>query len=144
MSMENQVMLLREPEIEPIDKVLENALGKEVFEVYQELLKIITNEFDLQYEWRFYKDGKSWLFKATHKKKTIFWLSIWDKFIRIGFYFTEKNRLDVLELPINEAVRTNFDQAKAIGKLIPLIFDIKRKEQLSDFREIVKYKKSLK
>ena len=142
--MENQVMLLREPEIEPIDKVLENALGKEVFEVYQELLKIITNEFDLQYEWRFYKDGKSWLFKATHKKKTIFWLAAWDKFIRICFYFTEKNRLDILELPINEAVRINFDEAKTIGKLIPLIFDMKRKEQLSDFREIVKYKKNLK
>lgn len=144
MNVENQIMLLREAEIEPTEKVLEQVLGKEIFNIYQETLKIITSEFDLQYEWRFYKDGKSWLFKAVHKKKTIFWLSAWRGFIKTNFIFTEKTRLGVFDLPISGEVKEKFDATNATGKFISLILDIEQEKQLNDFREIVKYKKSLK
>lgn len=144
MSIENQIMLLREAEIEPTEKVLENFLGKDVLIVYRELLKIVTNEFDLEHEWRFYKDGKAWLCKVVHKKKTIFWLSIWEKFIKTSFYFTEKTRSGIFDLPISGKIKEKFDNVESVGKLVPLIFDIEQREQLNDFREIVKYKKSLK
>lgn len=135
---------LNDPEIFPTDQVLENVLGKEVFQVYQKILTIIQNKFDLEYEWRFYKDGKSWLFKATNKKKTIFWLSVWDQLIKTSFYFTERTRNGVLELPINEKLKENISNAEDIGKLIPLVFDIDHEKNLDDFREIVKYKKAIK
>jgi hypothetical protein len=144
MPIENQIMLLREAEIKPTEKVLENSLGKDVLIVYRELLKIVTNEFDLEHEWRFYKDGKAWLCKVVHKKKTIFWLSIWEKFIKTSFYFTEKTRSGIFDLPISGEIKEKFDNVESVGKLVPLIFDIEQKEQLNDFREIVKYKKSLK
>jgi len=144
MSPESQVMLLRKVEIEPTEEVLENTLEKSVLAAYRELLKIITNDFDLEYEWRFYKDGKAWLLKAIHKKKTIFWLSAWDRSIKTNFYFTEKARSGIFDLPVNGEIKEQFDKAKAVGKLIPLTLEIERKEQLRDFREIVKYKKGLK
>jgi len=142
--MENQIRLLHDSEIEPTDKVLENLLGNEVSNVYQEMLKIILDEFNIQHEWRYYNDGKSWLFKATFKKKTIFWLSAWEGFIKISFYFTEKTSSGVLELPINNKIKEDFTNAVRSGKLIPLSIEIEQKEQLSDFREVVKYKISLK
>lgn len=144
METENQIMLLREAEIEPTDEVLEKVLGKEVFEVYRELLKDTSTEFGLGHEWRFYKDGKAWLFKATCKKKTIFWLSIWEKFIKTSFYFTEKTRSGIFDLPISGEIKESFSKTESVGKLIPLVFDIEQKKQLNDFRKIVKYKKSLK
>jgi len=144
METDNQIMLLREAEIEPTDQVLEKALGKDLFEIYRELLKNISTEFGLEYEWRFYKDGKAWLFKATFKKKTIFWLSVWEKFIKTSFYFTEKTCLGIFNLPVSGAIKDTFDKTKPIGKLIPLILDIEEKEQLNDFQEILKYKKNLK
>lgn len=144
METEKQIMLLREAEVEPTDEVLEKALGKEVFEVYRELLKDISNEFGLEHEWRFYKDGKAWLFKATCKKKTIFWLSVWERCVKTSFYFTEKTRSGIFDLPISGEIKESFDKTEPVGKLIPLIFDINQKEQLKDFREIVKYKKSVK
>lgn len=143
MEPENQIMLLREAEIEPTDEVLKKALGKEVFEVYGDLLKDISNEFGLEHEWKFYKDGKAWLFKATCKKKTIFWLSIWEKFVKTSFYFTEKTRSGIFDLPISGEMKESFDKTEPVGKLTPLIFDMNQKEQLKDFREIVKYKKSI-
>ncbi|MDR2083454.1 MAG: DUF3788 domain-containing protein [Bacteroidales bacterium] len=143
MNTENQIKLLSNPEIEPTNEVIENVLGKNIFEIYTDILNTIS-KLDIQYEWRYYNDGKSWLFKATYKKKTVFWLSLWEGLIKTSFYFTEKNRQGISELSINKEIKENFNKVKTIGKLIPLIIDINKKEQLKDFEVIVKYKMSLK
>lgn len=137
-------MLLRDAAIEPTDEALEDALGADLFAVYRELTDTVANEPGMEYGWRFYRDVKSWLFKAVHKKKTIFWLSAWEGFIKTSFYFTEKTRRGIFDLPINPQIKEAFGKVEAAGKLIPIILDIDRKEQLADFREIVKYKKNLK
>lgn len=140
----NQTMLLREANIEPTKKVLENVLGKKLLDVYIELLNLTTNELGIEYEWRYYKDGKAWLFKAVYKKKTIFWLSVWDGFIKTSFFFTEKTRQGIFDLTISDEIKKGFSKAKPTGKLIALILDIDNIEQLNNFREIASYKKSLK
>ncbi|MFZ4726382.1 MAG: DUF3788 family protein [Paludibacter sp.] len=138
-------LLLRDSEIFPTAKVLENALGKECYDVYEELTKIITSaEFDLNPEWNFYKDGKAWLCKVIYKKKTLFWLSIWDKHFKTTFYFTDKTYHGVMELPIDEMIKQRFEQKTAIGKLIPLVLEIDKPEQLEDLKVIINYKKRLK
>lgn len=144
MKSDNETILLQEKEIEPTDKVLENALGKELFIIYQELIEIFTNEFSLGTQWRFYKDGKAWLCKIVYKKKTILWLSIWEGYIKTGFYFTEKTGTGVLELDIDNKIKAAFEEAKPVGKLIPLIMDINQEKQIEDLKEIIKYKKALK
>ena len=48
MSTNNDAILLREAEVEPTDIVLENALGKELFVTYQEVIGVLTNEFGLE------------------------------------------------------------------------------------------------
>ena len=138
-------ILLRDSEINPTNEVLENALGKNIFKVYEELIKIITDiEFELKPEWSFYKDGKAWLCKVTYKKKTVFWLSIWEKHIKTAFYFTEKTRFGIFSLKINEMIIQNFEVAKTVGKLFPLVINIDNQIQLEDLKEIIKYKMSLK
>jgi hypothetical protein len=144
MDSNNKEMLLRDEATEPTDAVLEQALGKELFGVYQELMSLAKNEFELVPEWRFYKDGKAWLCKIVYKKKTILWLSVWENFIKTGFYFTEKTRLGVLDLEIDPKLKDDFSDAKPIGKLLPLSVDIETKEHLEDLKAIIKYKKSLK
>ena len=144
MKTENKTMLFREEEIEPTENVLKNTLSKELFEIYSDLSNYITVELNMKYEWCYYNDGKSWLFKATHKKKTIFWLAIWEEYIRTTFYFTEKTRLDIFDLQISNEIKDKFNETKNIGKLFPLILDMDKKEQLNDFKEVVKYKKELK
>jgi len=140
----NQIMLLREESIKPSDNVLENALGIELYAVYLELMNIINNEFKLDAQWRFYKDGNAWLCKIVNGKKTIFWLSVWEGYIKAGFYFTEKTRSGILELEINKKIKEDFSEAKPIGKLLPLIVNIDSMEQLDDLRIIMKFKKELK
>ena len=144
MESDNGTILLRENAIEPTNEVLENALGKELFIIHQELIKIFTDEFSLEPQWQFYKDGNAWLCKVVYKKKTILWLSIWKDYIKTGFYFTEKTGIGVLELDIDNKIKEVFEVAKPIGKLIPLIIDINQQKQIEDLKEVIKYKKGLK
>lgn len=140
----NGSMVLRDGSIYPSDEVLKDELG-EVYAVLECLFSTITSEeYDLTYEWRYYKDGKSWLGKVQYKKKTVFWLSVWDGFFKISFYFTEKHREAIMALNISASIKETFSKEKPVGKLIPLFFEINTKEQLPDLFTVVYFKKNLK
>ncbi len=135
--------LLRDESIEPIADVLSTVISSELYAIYQQLIKIAETELDLQSEWRYYKDGKSWLCKFVYKKKTVLWLSLWETFIKVSFYFTEKTRSGIDELEIDESLKYELKNTASIGKLLPLIIDISSEEQLKDISTIIEYKKSL-
>ena len=138
-------MLLRDAGIFPSGKILEEALGKNIYNVLLSFLEAVTNkEYGLVIEWRYYNDGKAWLGKAVYKKKTIFWLSVWEGFFKTSFFFTEKHLEAIAELDISETIKDEFAKAKTIGKLIPMIFDVNEENQLDDLLTVVQFKKSLK
>ena len=91
-------------------------------------------------EWNFYNDGKAWLCKLVHKKKTMCWISIWDRYFKTTFYFTEKNTKDICALEIDRTVKENYLSAKPFGKLKPLTIDVKSKKTLSNIYTLMKYK----
>jgi hypothetical protein len=139
-----ETMVLKEPKVAPTKKVLENALGK-TYEVYEELMDTITGKsYELIPEWHYYNDGKAWLCKVQYKKKTVFWLSVWDHYFKMAFYFTEKNSKGIFELDINENIKKSFAEHKPFGKMLPLVLPINKKSQLKDALKIVEYKKRLK
>ena len=110
--------LLKDPAISPTKKVLENVLGKS-YAAYEELINTIQAD-NLLPSWNYYNDGKAWLCKVQFKKKTIFWLSVWDKYFKMGFYFTEKNCKGIFEMEIDEGIKKDFKEHKPVGKLLPL------------------------
>lgn len=139
-----ETQLLRNPEILPSEEVLQDAL-KNSFPAYNELIKAITsNTLGLMPEWHYYNDGKAWLCKVVFKKKTIFWLSVWEQYFKIVFYFTEKHCEGIASLPIDEVIKEQFSKSKPIGKLLPLIINITDGSQLNDAFKIIEFKKSLK
>ena len=99
-------MALRDAEIFPSDRVLKDTLG-DVYDVLESFLATITNEaYLLSFEWRYYNDGKAWLCKVQHKKKTILWLSVWEGFFKVSFFFTEKHLEAIAALDISESIKT--------------------------------------
>jgi hypothetical protein len=136
--------ILNDPEIFPTGKVLENVLVN-CYPVFELLInKVTTEPFGLAPEWRYYKDGHAWLCKVVHKKKTIFWLSVWDGYFKTTFYFTEKTGAGIAGLKIGDELKDTFSQNKHIGKLIPLTLSMHTTEQIDDLLRIVAYKMSLK
>ncbi len=137
-------MLLRDAEIFPSDRVLKDTLG-DVYDVLESFLATITNEaYLLSFEWRYYNDGKAWLCKVQHKKKTILWLSVWEGFFKVSFFFTEKHLEAIAALDISEAIKTELASTKGVGRLIPMIFNINNASQLEELLTVVRFKKTLK
>lgn len=135
-------LLLREQDIYPNHNVLQILLG-DVFNTYKELEALLIS-YGLILNWNYYKDGKAYLCKVTSKKKTVFWLSIWETYIKIGFYFNEKTSLGIYDLDIDQSIITSFDSTKHVGKFRQLIFEIRDNSQFDDLTKIITYKMSLK
>ena len=137
-------MLLRDPDIFPSEKVLQNALGESVHNVLASFLETITNEeYALSIEWRYYNDGKAWLGKVLYKKKSVLWLSVWDGLFKTSFFFTEKHLEKIAALDIAKTIKDEFAGAEPVGRLLPMIFDVSNQEQVKDLLTVVRFKKSL-
>jgi len=134
--------ILSDPDRYPDESVLKEAL-EERFNIYTSLLDtLLKPDFGLTPEWNYYKDGKSWLCKVIHKKKTVFWLSVWRGRFKTSFYFTEKNVEDIKALNIDDRIKQDFLNRKSIGKLIPLVIEVLDEYHLNDVLSVIEYKKS--
>ena len=139
-----ETQLLKEEHIYPGNDILKKALGNS-FNVYEELHTAVTSPgLDLVPEWRYYKDGGAWLCKVCHRKNTVFWLSVWDGFFRVAFYFTEKHRPAIEKLEISRNIKSDFAMSRAVGRLLPLVLMITSEEQLPDLLKIIEFKRSQK
>lgn len=136
--------LLNDPDIYPDEGVLSNTLGH-AYPVFNALMTKISGEpLVLVPTWRYYKDGHAWLCKVIHKKKTVFWLSVWEGHLKITFYFTAKTGTGIADLDIDKGLIQTFRKSKPIGKLIPLTIPVNRNDQIEDVLKIAAYKMSLK
>ena len=82
-----KTQLLTNPDISPSQDVLKDALGK-AFSVFEEMEAQLTQEgFALTFTWHYYRDSKAWLCKVSHKRWTVFWLSVWEGFFKTSFFF---------------------------------------------------------
>ena len=138
----DQKKLLIDPNVNVDNDLLKQCL-KDSFSAYLTLLNECSTLY-VNVEWRYYNDVKSWLGKAVHKKKTVFWLSIWDGYFKTSMYFNEKTRIGIDSLDIDPAVKERFTSVPSRGKFVPLIIDNDRDEQIVDLVELIKYKISCK
>jgi len=134
--------LLKDASISVNDDLLKMSL-KDSYNVYLTLLKECS-ALDVNVEWHYYNDVKSWLGKAVHKKKTVFWLSIWDGFFKISMYFNERTRVGIDSLDIDPVIKERYTCEPTKEKFIPMIFDNDCDEQIVDLVELIKYKISCK
>jgi hypothetical protein len=136
----NTDQLLKDPEDSLTPQFLRFSLGK-LYTVYEKLVtKLESEPFNATAEWRFYKDGGAWLCKITRNRKTVFWLSAWKAHLKAAFYFTEKSGEGVANLSIKKAHKLAYAAAPPIGKLKPLIMEIRTEAQLKDLFKVADYK----
>ena len=134
--MPNQLLL--DEAIYPSEDLMQAALG-DIYPAYQSFCEMLADE-QVAMEWRYYKDSKAWLCKCQHRKKTVFWLSIWEGHFKVAFFFTEAAYEGVKDLPFGEQPI----REKNVGKFVPIAMEMRAESQLGDLEQLVAYKKSLK
>ena len=75
--------LLKDMNEYPDDIVLSKYLGS-VKNTWDTFIDMLKEEYPLfSTEWRYYNDGKNWLFKVTKKKKTICWVALLEQYGKV-------------------------------------------------------------
>lgn len=128
--------------IYPDERVLSRLLGQS-YEVYTNLLELFQ-KYEMNYEWRYYHDGKAWLCKVQKKKKTIVWMSAWKGFMQATIYFPLRLLETVLALDISIDTKQNITNEKNVGKSKPCTFEARSNEMLIDFEKVMRLKISSK
>ena len=103
-----------------------------------------SNHPEFAREWRYYRDGKSWLLKVTQKKKTIFWLSIADGSFRTTFYFTDKARSALMASDISEELKDQFSSGKQFGKIKGVTVTYRSIRNVADAKALIGIKLAMK
>ena len=129
--------ILSDPSQFPTDKIIFSHLGK-AKALWQVLFRFIADAHpDFTQEWRYYRDGKSWLMKVQHKKKTVFWLSILKGAFRTTFYIHEKAEKLVEESAISQELKAQFRNAEGSGKLRGVRVVYKNKKDVESAKELI-------
>jgi len=138
--MENKI--LTDPLVKPEDCVLEAALGKN-YKLYTEFTGMIIDK-NINPEWHYYNDGKSWLCKLPFKKKNLGWLSIWDTGFKLTFFFPDKAMEGIYQLDIDDEIKNNARNMKPVGKSHPIVILVKNKKLIKNGLKILEYKMNFK
>lgn len=129
---------LGDESVYPDEQVLKSILGRS-YSAYLQLLKLYDDNGMIN-EWRYYKDGKSWLCKVQLKKKTIVWMSAWKGYMQAGIYFPVRLLDEILSLNISDETKDKIKSTKNVGKSKPCIFEIRNKKNLIDLETVMKFK----
>jgi len=105
---------LGDPDIYPSDEVLAVTLGPARAAFDAVLARTLESCPDAAFQWKYYRDGKSWLMNASRKKKTLFWLSADRLSFRTTFYLPSSTEDAVLGGPFPAATKDGF--AASAGK----------------------------
>ncbi|NQV35334.1 MAG: DUF3788 family protein [Phycisphaeraceae bacterium] len=126
----NEKPSLKDPDQYPTEEVIDSHIGnkKALWTLFFDTLH--EQHLDFSEEWRYYKDGKSWLMKVTRKSKTIFWLSVWKNAFKITFYFSDKAETLINDSDISDDMKKEFKDGKRFGKIRGLTIVFKYKKDI--------------
>lgn len=128
----------------PDDEVLGRCLG-EAKTTWDSFLALINEDHpSFSAEWRYYKDGKSWLYKVTKKKKTICWVSVRSGAFKVGFYFSDKAEELITASKLKKAYVEQFLHGKRYGKIRAVTVVVKKVADLKAISTLIGIKEQLK
>lgn len=117
---EKQNQVLTDKNVIPTEELIYSLIGyNKIF--WERIMKYAYEEYsDINGNWNYYNDGKRWLFKLAHKKKTLFWASVLDDTFRITFWLGDKAEQLVEDAVLPPAVKDEFRNAKKYGSVRPV------------------------
>ncbi len=124
----------------PDDSVLERHLGnaKEAWDSFGGFLE--DNYPEYSGEWRYYNDGKSWLYKITRKSRTICWVSVYPGKFTTTFYFPDRAESLIVNSTLRKKYIEQFVTARRYGKTRGLTVDVRKIADLSSTKKLIAIK----
>lgn len=136
--------ILGNKEIYPSDEVLASHIGDNM-EAWKKVLEHASENYnEITGEWRYYNDGKQWLYKLQYKKKTVFWAGVKDNAMRITFYFGNKAEPAIQASSLPFQVKDEYMAAKPFSALKPITLRLDESADTMVVFELIRIKTLLK
>lgn len=128
-------IVLTDPAIQPTDELIFEIIG-ENSKYWEALIEYLYEKhLNITEEWRFYNDGKSWLYKVVRKKQTLYWIGVIKDTFRVTFWFGEKAEPIIEASTLPESIKEEFRNAKRYGQLRAISVEVRSDD---DFANVVK------
>jgi len=136
-------LVLKDENQFPTEEVIFSYIGKSkvIWESFFEYIH--TNHPNFSEQWKYYKDGKSWLLKVTKKTKTIFWVSVIQNSFIIAFYFGDKAEPAISDSAISDKLKKQFKEGKRFGKIREITLLMNNKKNIEFAKELISIKVKL-
>lgn len=141
---DTEKLVLSDPDIVPDDKLIFSIIGNKKSFWIAIMDHVNDNYKDISSGWRYYNDGKQWLFKLTQKKKTIFWAAILEDTFRVTFYFGDKaeSLIDNSDLP--QKIKDDFKGSKRYGSIRVISMKMSDLTDIENAKKLISIKTKLK
>ena len=136
--------VLRNPEEYPADEVLRRHLGRAMASWQALMLFIAEHEPALSGEWRYYRDGKSWLYKATHKKLTLCWATVFRGKFKTTCYFPDRAEPAITESELSKTYIDQYLNGRRYGKTRAITVDVSKLADLKATKQIMELRLQVK
>ncbi|MCU0237433.1 MAG: DUF3788 domain-containing protein [Acidobacteria bacterium] len=135
---------LNDPKQFPNDQVLAGQLGKAkpAWIAFLALLKEKAPQ--LGSEWRYYNDGKSWLFKVSRQATAICWVAVWDKYFSVAFYLNARAEDLVRNSSLDLVLKREFLHPVEANKFRSIRVEVRTKSDLNAVEELLDIKLKVK
>jgi hypothetical protein len=137
-------IVLTDPSVQPTEELIFSIIGENSVYWEQLIEYLYETHFDITEEWRFYNDGKSWLYKAMRKKQTLYWIGVIKDTFRISFWFGNKAEPVILASSLPESIKEEFRNAKRYGQLRAISIEMRSPEDLGNAIKLIDLKVKIK
>jgi hypothetical protein len=137
-------MRLNDKNIIPTDELVFSVIGDRRV-LWQRILQYTSGiHSDVTGTWNYYNDGKQWLYKMMHKKKTIFWAGLVDDTLRVTFWFSDKAEPVIEESQLPPSLKDEFRNAKKYGLVRPVTIFLNEQADADNVITLVSIKQKIK
>jgi hypothetical protein len=127
-----------DPHVRPDPDTVRAALGEaaETWDAVNDMFAEVAAEVT----WRHYRDG-GWLAKATHRGKTLAWVTVHRGVLHVSFHFSEQLRGELIEAPgLSPKLHERLARAPVSGQLFSIPLDLRTSSNVAEVEELVALK----
>lgn len=135
-----QQAVLNDKQIEPTEALISSIIGNKQLIWKQAMNYLYDNNKDISEVWKYYKDGKSWLFRSLKKKKTIFWISVLEDTFQITFWFPVRLEPKITESDLANSIKTQYINAKTFNNTRGISINIQDSNDLVNIKGLIDFK----
>ena len=141
---EKEKLVFSDPNDKPDEKLIFSKIGEKK-KLWQAIMTFISDKYkDMEGEWRYYNDGKQWLFKMVQKKKTIFWGAIMDGAFRITFYLGGKAEPVIVASDLSDKAKQQYLTGQRYGQIRAITIIVNDMSDVSEIEKLISIKVKLK